>query len=95
MDRHLPHTVDLCVVCDLTAVRSHSTGRGRACSHRADLCSGRQSILIDTCHNEGLLCCAGSSVMRRAHWSASNMHTTQKKKQFTILGRMYVPFLFD
>ena len=54
-------------VSDLTVVRSHSKGRGRACSHRVDLGSGRQSSLSDTCHTEGPLCCAGSSVAWRTH----------------------------
>lgn len=64
-------------MCDLTAVRSQSTGRGRVCSHRGDLGSGHQSSLGDTCHTEALLCCAGSSVVGRTPWSLSQLDATQ------------------
>ena len=70
-------TVDVFVwsgwVHDLTGVRSPSTGRGRACSHRGDLGWGHQSSQSDTCHTEDPLCCAGSSVATRTHWSFSYM----------------------
>lgn len=91
-------TVDMCVwsgwVCDLTGVRSHSTGRGRACSHRGDLCSGRQSSLGDTCHTEGPLCCAGSSVAGRTHGLFSGRDATRNRKEkFDTLENKLTRFL--
>lgn len=59
-------------VSDPTGARSHSTGRGMACSHRGDLGSGHRSSPSDTCRTGGLLCCAGSSVGGTAHWSFSD-----------------------
>ncbi len=81
-------------VRDLTAVRSRSTGRGRACSHRGDLDLGHRSSLSDTCHTEGPLCCAGSSVAGRTHGSFSYMDATPSGKEiFDIFGDMPLNFL--
>lgn len=71
-------------VCDLTGVRSQSKGRGRAYSHRGDLDSGHQSNQGDTCHTEGPLCCAGSSVVGRTHWLFSYIDALQSSLKGTV-----------